>query len=541
MSDERPSFRKQYFAHWHWIVDHYLLYWMALPPFHFWELAFLAVVPLIPLVQSETCDRKTYMRLWFGGFVFWLFEAGFVRFPHPVNWGLLVALAAYLALYGPLFLLVTRRLTRQKKWPLWLAAPLVWAGGDILRCWVMTGYPMSSLCHAMYSVPILIQTADLVGEWGVDALLVLFSVFLTGIRKKPWKSILGMATVLAFMLGYGTFQLSRDTLGDPVGTVALLQGNIPACLTLNDEIVKKTETQYQELAQEAVAQHADVLVYPESIYRYPVLFMSENPQMPPGLLDETGKPMTETMFRTRLAYAVQSFQSGLSEFVRSRNTAVVTGFSAESYEDDGPRSYNGAIFVSADGKLGPYYAKMHLVPYGEYVPFLQPLLTWFPSLEQYSPIGSGSSFGKTPVAVELPTSGKTLTASLNICFESTVGRLIRRQIQTLRNAGTEPDCLLNVTNNGWFDHSHETQLHLACGVFRAVENRKPFLTAANFGISASIDSNGRILASLETGKPGVVYAQVRPDTRKTLYTRFGWLFLWLPLSCIGWSLIRIDN
>ena len=147
--------------------------------------------------------------------------------------------------------------------------------------------------------------------------------------------------------------------------------------------------------------------------------------------------------------------------------------------------------------------------------------------------------GEKPVLFIIPVGkeGKTLNASMNICFESVIGRLIRRQVATLRQDGQEPDFLLNVTNNGWFGHSHETELHLACGVFRAVENRKPLLVSANFGISASIHSSGQILQAIPTGESGVLIASVQKDTRQTFYTRFGWLFHWIPILFLSFPFI----
>ena len=137
--------------------------------------------------------------------------------------------------------------------------------------------------------------------------------------------------------------------------------------------------------------------------------------------------------------------------------------------------------------------------------------------------------------------GDTLSASMSLCFESVLGRLTRRQIATLRRRGCEPDCIINLTNNGWFGYSNENRLHLACGVFRAIENRKPFLVAANYGISASISSNGCILSEVPTGKSDVLYAHVQRDSRRTIFTEYGGYFLWIPLLFLFWWMWNVKR
>jgi len=151
--------------------------------------------------------------------------------------------------------------------------------------------------------------------------------------------------------------------------------------------------------------------------------------------------------------------------------------------------------------------------FGEYVPFVKQL----PWLARLSPIGAGIDRGQTLPAFEV--SGARLAA--NICYESAIPHVIRGQVEQLREAGQEPDILVNLTNDGWFWGSSELDLHLTCGVFRAVECRKPFLIAANTGFSAWIDSDGRIVERGPRRAEGVILARPRLDERTSLYTRWG--------------------
>ncbi len=121
----------------------------------------------------------------------------------------------------------------------------------------------------------------------------------------------------------------------------------------------------------------------------------------------------------------------------------------------------------------------------------------------------------------------------NICYETVIPHLIRRQVLALRAKGEEPDVLVNLTNDGWFRGSSELDMHLACGVMRAVEMRKPLVIAANTGFSASIDSDGRIEQKAERMKPEVIIADVQLDSRHSFYLEHGDWFSGLCLACCG--------
>jgi len=109
----------------------------------------------------------------------------------------------------------------------------------------------------------------------------------------------------------------------------------------------------------------------------------------------------------------------------------------------------------------------------------------------------------------------------NICYETVLPHVIRRQVRDLAKRGQEPDVLVNLTNDGWFWGSSELDMHLMCGVFRAVECRKPLLIAANTGFSAWIDGDGRIVARGPRRATGTILAQVAPDPRRSWYAQHG--------------------
>jgi len=635
------------------LVVHVLCYALALPLVGWKWLIFPALAAIvIPVLPRRLPGKHPFWKLWLAGFCFWFYVAHFVRFPHWINYGLWVAMAAYLGVYLPLFTYCARNLFHHRLPRLFypilgrcvfspvfrtvtflFSVTICWAGCDVLRGWVFSGFMMGSASDVFYRDPMMLQTADLFGQWGVSAFLVYLSacgvlIFkasliegggpkdrgelgsegnpsqcrnppvslrepaplkggplngglrapaplnggplngglrepaplnggplngglrepaplkggpLNGGLRAPAPSRKGFLPPfvallfgLIFLLGYGDWRLHQPNPNAPCGTIALLQGNVPAELETTPELVEKTEAVYLKLAQEVRTRGGvDLAVYPECVFRSPVLFAEPNAFQSPEFRNADGTPLDSEVYQNWLARASKQSQEDLLNFAHyGLKTQFLTGCSTFYYGPDRVEAYNSAIFVGPETQeLDPAgaYHKMILVPFGEYVPLVPTLRKWFPTIENFLPIGSQDA-GKEPVCVTFRTKeGRELRASLSICYESALSRLTRRQVAGLREKGMEPDCIINLTNNGWFGQSHETRMHEACGVFRAIENRKPLLTAANWGITASIDSNGRILGEVPTGASRVLYASIQPDSRRTFFTAWGGWLLWVPL------------
>jgi apolipoprotein N-acyltransferase len=185
------------------------------------------------------------------------------------------------------------------------------------------------------------------------------------------------------------------------------------------------------------------------------------------------------------------------------------------------QTYNAALLIDPQGEIVDRYDKMHRVLLGEYVPFGDR----FPWLYDFAPIGRGLTPGSTPASFEV----HDVKISPSICFEDTVPHLIRRQVRQLDQQGASPDVLVNLTNDGWFWGTPILDLQLNCAVFRAIELRRPFLVAANTGLTASIDSNGTIRATLPRREEGVVVDEIAIRSRHSLYARWGDWFAGLCL------------
>ncbi|MEN1681340.1 MAG: nitrilase-related carbon-nitrogen hydrolase [Planctomycetota bacterium] len=129
-----------------------------------------------------------------------------------------------------------------------------------------------------------------------------------------------------------------------------------------------------------------------------------------------------------------------------------------------------------------------------------------------------------------------------MCYETVIPHVIRRHVKQLRDDGTPPDLLVNVTNNAWFWGSSELEMHLACNIFRSVENGTPMVIAANGGLSGAIDSRGRVLAVSDRMQDEVVLAEVPLDASPTVYTRRGDVVA-LPclIVCVGLTIISVSK
>lgn len=523
-----------------------ILLWAALPPLGIWVLpwgpldgfglppvgpsllAWIAPAWWVLLVRkTELTGRRPYRTLWLVGFLFWMGTLEWMRLPHWLTGFGWVALSFYLGFYLPVFIGLSRVAVHRLRWPVIVACPVVWTGLELARGHLLGGFTVASLGHTQYRWIELIQTSDLAGAYGVGFLVMFVAACLgrmgpAGGERWSFRPLLPAVLVLTAALGYGHLRVEREP-SEPVARIALIQGSIDVVLFPEPGTRERMQRQYEELSFQAVARHPnlDLIIWPETVFGYPLCDYEPNVPVP------SYWQASEADFRAWLTLG-RNCMWALSQQL---DTPLLVGVSTWSVDAD--QRFNSAAFVLRAGDPILRYDKMHLVMFGEYVPLAQEL-SWLVRLTPLSSLGSGTP-GEEPVAFQLDG----LCLAPNICYESVIPHLIRRQVNTLSRAGQEPDVLVNLTNDGWFWGSSGLDLHLICGVFRAVECRKPFLIAANTGFSAWIDGDGRIRAQGPRRATGVVLAQVAADRRTSLYLTHGdWpaavcLLACLPLALVG--------
>lgn len=498
--------------------------WAALPPLDLWPLAWIAPVWWLLLIRREALPgRRPYVVLSLVGFLFWMAALHWLRLPHPatsIGW---IALSGYLALHLPVFVGLTRIAVHRFRVSVVVAAPIVWTGLELARAHLLTGFTMASLGHTQYHWIGLIQMSDITGAYGVSFVVMAVAACLA--RMLPCESrrpavwpLLPAAATLAAVLAYGYSQITTATQEPtPTARIALIQGSIDIEMKYDPKQRGYLLDQYVGLSRRAASENAplDLIVWPETMFPQVLYVEGPNTRMP-----EEWKSQ-QPRFRS---YSQEDFQRELREVTaRSRwpmenlakqlDTPLLLGVSTVVLGDGDEQIFNSAAMVARDGTIVGRYDKMHRVLFGEYVPWSDE----FPWLRRFTPVPSLIAAGEH--AVSFPVAG--LRIAPNICYETVLPHVIRRQVRELTERGEEPDVLVNLTNDGWFWGSSELDMHLVCGVFRAVECRKPLLIAANTGFSAWIDANGVIRQQGRRRDTDVLVASVAASHRSSGYLAYG--------------------
>ena len=529
-----------------WAAAGAVLLWAALPPVDLWPLGWLAPVPWVLLIRRKDLPgRRPYRALWLAGFLFWMAALHWLRLPHwATSFGWL-ALGLYQAFYVPVFVGLCRVAVHRLRVSAIIASPVVWTGLELARAHLLTGITMANLGHTQYRWIELIQISDLAGAYGVSFVVMLAAACLA--RMVPWGGsrgalwpVLPLAGMFAAVLGYGYWRTSVRP-SEPVARIALVQESIDTTFKADAAKADEIHRRYRQLSEQAVEEFAaprrpDLIVWPETMFRYPLIDYEPDARLPEEWHGQAEK------FSRWLPWAAAASRMKLAEIPRQLGTAMLLGVEGEFFGRAGEQHFNSAVMVDPNmpGEIVGRYDKMHLVLFGEYVPLAQ----YWPALQRFTPLPFSSTPGTHPAAFHIKSPDGTLWVSPSICYENVLPHVIRRQIRWLAEAGREPDVLVNLTNDGWFWGSSELDMHLTCAVFRAVEFRKPFLIAANTGFSAWIDGDGRVLARGPRRDKGIVLAEVAPDRRRSWYLRYGdWpagccLAACMVLALVGWRARR---
>ncbi len=491
-----------------------LLLWAAFPPWGWWPLVWIAPLGWLHLIQLPVLPgKRPYLAIWLAGLIHWAALMQGIRLAHPALYLGWISLAGYLAVYLVVFVGLTRVAVHRLGISIVWAAPIVWTGLELVRGHALTGFSLALLGHVLYRQVTLIQIADIAGAYAVSFLIMFVAAAVARTcqrRQHPstaaeavgrFGPLLAATALMLACVAYGQITLRKvDTRSEAEiqqavqVNVALIQDSFDTIFQFDPQREREIFASYLHLSREAVLQRPDLdlIVWPESVYSGT---LGELLAEPP-LIAPPDASMTDDQFRN----TVQAWQAAVHEKNRDVATSlnavarppaassdgiwVIAGTDSQRVAAGDVERFNSTLLIDPQGNVAARYFKMHLVMFGEYIPFGR-LIPW---LYQITPITTGFTPGDRPVPFVTPQA----TIAPSICFESTVPHLIRNQVAALRRQGNSPDLLVNVTNDGWFWGSSVLDHHLACGVFRAVENRLPFLVAANTGLSASIGQDGRI-------------------------------------------------
>jgi apolipoprotein N-acyltransferase len=477
---------------------------LAMAPTNLWPLLFLTFPVLVWLIDGSGSGRAGIVAAaaagWCFGFgyflagLYWVGNA-FLVDAKIFGWLLPIAvtvLPAGLALFTGLAFAFARLIwTRGPLRVLALAVALTAA--EWLRGHVLTGFPWNSFGYALTGPLVLAQSASLVGLWGLTFVAV--AVFASPAvlvddridTRRPWLPPLLALVVLAGLAAYGAIRLwAMPTAYVDAVRLRIMQPNLQQDQKFNYAIRHQVMSRYLALSdrstgpQSAGVRDATHLIWPESAFPF---------------------------FLAREADALAQIAALLPE-----GTVLVTGAARDAELPSSARKqrfYNSIYVIDHDGSILSVYDKVHLVPFGEFLPFQDFLESL--GLMQLTKVPGGFLAGERRRPMPVPRAPQFLPL---ICYEIIFpGQAVPRT--------ERPGWLLNVTNDGWFGQSSGPHQHLQQSRVRAIEEGLPLVRAANTGISAVVDPLGRTIKALPLGTEGVLDAPLPRPIEPTPYVRAG--------------------
>ncbi len=433
-----------------------------------------------------------------------------------------MAIAAYVGLYGGFFALLAHYLGKcmpEKPIRRIIALACVWYALEFVRSFFLTGFAWLELSSAFAPWPLLIQGASLVGAFGLSAVFVAMTLFCAesiypafGQHIKNVRISLACLAFLCFgvVVLWGAWTLHThpkaelNAKNEGAFSVIMVEGNVDQNVKWEKENQRATVKIYEDLSRKALSELQEkeegitpLLIWPETSMPF---YLDAHPELGRRVL----------------------------EFVREMQTPLLVGAPAVNRSVYGQnRPFNRAYFLRADGKLGGYYDKVHLVPFGEYVPrflefdFLQALLQ-----------GVGTF---TPGTQPNPINFDNLALGMLICYEGIFPYLAQERVKYGANV------LLIISNDGWFGNSPAPKQHLDLAIMRAVEQGRFLVRSTNTGISAIVDNFGRIHLQGKqfqaTALTGVAKVKNGTTVFHKIYSFIPYIFLVIFLICI-YSLLK---
>lgn len=486
------------------------------PPFNQEWLCWVALTPLIAAIWfGQKGKWRPALLGYVTGLVFFLGAFSWLITVTALGWFLLMCyLALFFAVWGAFCGALGRfagDFTRSStNLCVGIAGAAAWVALEWSRERLFSGFGWNGLGVALHANVFLIQIAEFTGVGGLSFLVALTNLVAVatvrrfrseiglGKLRPHWDFSAAMA-LIGVVFAFGVHAVFRKVPAEPGTplTYAAVQANIPETEKMDLVFEKQIFDRYTFYSNLALLAKPQLLIWPEAATPRPMM----------------GDQVNYDFVRGFAARDDVNFLLGTIDFD----------------EDDGGHDYNVAALLTDRGQKIQTYRKMHLVPFGEFIPFRHsfPLFAWIVG----DLVPGDLTPGKEPVVLQM--SRPVLKVGALVCFEDTLGDLTRQFVR--RGA----QLLVNLTNDAWFKTSQGSEQHLANAVFRAVENRRPLLRAANTGVTASIDPLGRIESRLSSFTEGILAGtiQVPPlNARQTFYTRYGEVF---SQVCILLSLVLL--
>ncbi len=466
---------------------------LSFPKYGLGLIAWLALVPLFFALRHVSSFKRAFALGFICGFIaytgiiYWITYV-VVNYGYlPLYLGILIMLllVCYLSIYIALFAAGIYLL--QRKVTLFLAAPALWVCLEYIKSYLFTGFPWENLGYSQVNNYYLIQAADIFGVFGLSFLVLAVNaaIYLLMIRREK-KIIVGAALVFTltgavYIYGYLRADDIRQRMAQaPKLEVSLVQGNIDQSVKWDDFYQTRILDKYLQLSLNRTPQEKGLIVWPE----------------------------------TALPFNYQrdvSRQKQVNSLPVETKSWFIFGAVSYEYQQKVVDFFNSAYLLSPDGVIAGRYDKVHLVPYGEYVP----LRDFFPFIKKLT-AGIGDFLagdGYRPLTLADKKIG------ILICYEGILphaARAYKRQSASL---------LVNITNDAWFGATSAPYQHFSMALFRAIETRLYLLRSANTGISGIIDPTGSVVAQTKIFETDVLQGQVGFLDVPTFYAKYGDIFV----------------
>jgi apolipoprotein N-acyltransferase len=441
--------------------------------------------------------------LWYAGTCYWIYDTmrqyGGLSAPQALL--ALFLFCCYLGLYHGLFGLLVGLLAgsgRDFRRPL-VMVPFLWVAVELARTRI-TGFPWNLLGIAQVDNVALCRITEWTGVYGISLEIALVNVAVAAAFLVP-REKRGAMLVAAFAAA-AVLQAGRLIEAPPAKAdraALLVQQNIPVSAEWTPATVQQTLNELTELTVKSVAaspQKIDLVVWPES----PAPFFTNDSR----------------------------FRDAISALARNTQTWTIAGSIGTTETPGQPLVFNSAAWVSPTGEWTARYDKVHLVPFGEYLPF--------PSLFSFAG-GLTREVGEfQPGATRNPVSGGTMRVGVFICYES----IFPDEVRQFADQGAL--VFANISNDGWYGDSGAYAQHLNQTRMRAIENNRWLLSATDTGVTASIDPLGRVVARLPRKQRAALVAPYALTSVTTFYTRHGdWFAYACAIISIGALVARFTS
>lgn len=483
-----------------------LVLWLCYFPVSWGWLSWIAMVPFLGLVRARASKKRLFWASYLGGSLFFWPALSWMPVADHRMYATWAMLAVYCAFYFPAALAFTRLLDRRSFLPLCVSFPLVWITLEWVRSFLLTGFAWYYLGHTQHDWLPMIQIADVGGVYAISFLVAMVNAWLFDLLyqmpavrdafrweepaaattpKQPTAGfrfglLLELAAMFALLIttySYGLWRIDQEKSFVAGPRIALLQGNQDQRIrnetggAEGGNALQLTARHYAPLTTVAMKRRPELIVWPETAYPAH-WFDVDSKDVPPQVWVDRCLEIREHFKRDLLRFCPTNHLLGISSLVLDENNKE--------------RRYNSALLLTDKGDLSHRFDKMHRVPFGEYVP-LRDVLPFMDKLAPYDydySLTPGKKFTRFPL-------GEYRFGAL-ICFEDSDPFLARRY--AVKDADGDPvHFLVNQSNDGWFDGSSEHEEHLVVARFRAIETRRALVRAVNMGVSAVVDSNGRVL------------------------------------------------